>query len=177
MTKYLEQTEWLLNPHPDKRKGNRSGMQCWNPGTRWYFDESTGIVSGEGMWVGGKLAQTIIAHSKEVEPGFGAIVTSVWEFRTIIGTLIEQGRLSVDNIRDILRLDEVQDEDSDGDDDADSEAFDRVCRRNDLDQHRFGYRHWLILDPPSDKLVQKVEEDEHRTAVLDEYAKRIEKPS
>ena len=88
MTKYLEQTGWLLNPNPDKRKGKRSGMQCWDSGTRWYFDESRGTLSGEGMLVDGQLAQTIIAHSKEVEPGFGAIVDPS-NYESFIGRLID----------------------------------------------------------------------------------------
>ena len=168
MKKYLEQTGWLLNPNPDKRKGKRSGMQCWIPGTRWYFDESTGTLSGEGIQVDGQLAQTIVAHSKEVEPGFGAIVDSS-NYKSIIGHLIDQGKINMEDLKDALKQEEFED--------AETEEDTIDYQRYFFDQHRFQYRHWLNLDPPSKDLIQEAEEEERRKAILDEYAERNEKPS
>lgn len=166
MTKYLEQTEWLLNPKPYKRKGKRSGMQCWNPGTRWYYNESNGTVSGGGMLVEGNLAQTIIAHSKEVEPGFGAIVDSS-NYESIIGRLIDQGKISMEDLQEALKQEEF--------DDAESEEDNIDYKRFFFEQHRFRYRHWLTLDPPSEKQVEEAEEEDRRNAILEEYAQRIGK--
>lgn len=167
MTKYLEQTGWLLNPHPDKRKGERSGMQSWIPGTRWYFDESRGTLSGEGMLVNGQLAETIVAHSKEVEPGFGAIVSSskYWSF---IGRLIDQGKINMEDLQEVLKQKEFEDAE------IDEDTFD--SQRHLFDQHKFRYRHWLTLDPPSEELVRKFEEEDRRKAILDEYAERTGEP-
>lgn len=168
MTKYLEQTGWLLNPHPDNRKGKRAGMQCWNPGTRWYFDESTGTLSGEGVLVDGQLAQTIVAHSKEVDPGVGAILDSS-NCTSIIGRLIDQGKINMEDLKDALKQEEFED--------AETEEDTIDYQRYFFDQHRFRYRHWLTLDPPSKDLIQEAEEEERRKAILDEYAERNEKPS
>ena len=167
MTKYLEQTGWLLNPNPDKRKGKRSGMQCWDSGTRWYFDESRGTLSGEGMLVDGQLAQTIIAHSKEVEPGFGAIVDPS-NYESIIGRLIDQGKISMADLQEARKQEEF--------DDAETEEDTLDYQRFFFDQHRFRYRHWLILDPPSEGLVRKFEEEDRHNAILDEYAERTGEP-
>ena len=81
MTKYLEQTDWLLNPQPDRRKKGRVSMQCWDVGTRWELDEDRGVLSGEGMMVKrGVLADKIIANCKEVEPGIGVFLNE-WNCR------------------------------------------------------------------------------------------------
>jgi hypothetical protein len=109
MTKYLEQTSWLLNPEPDGRKHGRHAKQCWLPGTRWVLDGK--ILTGDGMRVGpGTLANTIIANCKEVEPGFGVIVDD-WDYKEIIGRLIDQGKLSVKDIQDALEEDQQREED------------------------------------------------------------------
>ncbi len=170
MTKYLEQTGWLLNPHPDKRKGGRHAKQSWIPGTRWVFEESEGIVKGDGMRVSGDLAETIVARCKEVEPGFGALVNDL-NYSLVIGELIDQGKITVADLKDVLKQDEQWE---DADDESDSSE---LLLRPVLEQHEYRYRHWLTLDPPREELIRNAAEQDHRNAILDEYAKRTEKPS
>jgi hypothetical protein len=176
MTKYLEQTGWLLNPKPDGRKSGRHAKQCWLPGTRWIFEESEGIVRGGGMTVSGVLAETIVAQCKEVEPGFGAILDDM-NFSLVIGELIDQGKITVADLQDVLKQDEQwEDEDEDAESDSDSESSELLLRLL-LQQHEYRYRHWLTLDPPSEELIRNATEQDRRKAIVDEYANRTQKPS
>ena len=120
------------------------------------------------MLVDGQLAQTIVSHSKEVEPGFGAIVDSS-NYTSIIGRLIDPGKINMEDLQDALKQVEFED--------AETEEDTIDYQRYFFDQHRFRYRHWLTLDPPSKELIQEAEEEERRNAILDEYAERIGKPS
>lgn len=161
--KYLEQTTWLLNPQPDKRKNRRWAKQSWIKGTRWVFDEDAGRLTGDGMSVDGPLAAKIVAHCKEVEPGFGGIVDQ-FNFRQIIAWLIDNGRITVADIQDALKPEEQEDEDESGDVES--------WERHSLDTEMYNYRHWLSLYPPCDTLMQIVAEQEWRESILNDYEQR-----
>jgi hypothetical protein len=81
---------------------------------RWSLDESKGTLSGEGMLVNGQLAETIVAHSKEVAPGFGAIVSSS-NYWSLIGRLIDQGKINMEDLQEALKQKEFEDTEIDED--------------------------------------------------------------
>lgn len=122
----------------------------------------------------GELASTIVAHCKEVEPGFGAIVNDM-NFSLVIGELIDQGKITVADLQDVLKQNE-QRQDEDNESDSDSESSELLLH-SVLEQHEYHYRHWLTLDPPSEELNRNVAEQERRNAIVGEYANRNQKPS
>jgi len=169
MTKYLEQTAWLLNPTPDGRKRGRWAKQSFVEGTRWEYDEKRGSVYGDGMQLEGKHAATIVANCKEVEPGFGILVNK-YDYKEVIGRLIDQGKITVADIQNILREDEQLEEDDDvpHTDEENRKSVDRGI----LKREQFSYRHWLSLDPPSEKLIEAVAEQERIDGIKSEYAEQ-----
>ena len=66
------------------------------------------------MLVDGQLAQAIIAHSKEVEPGFGAIVDPS-NYESIIGRLIDQGKISMADLQEARKQEEFDDAETEED--------------------------------------------------------------
>lgn len=171
MKKYLEQTHWQLNPiKPDRRKTGRWLKECFPVGTRWVYDEQSGELSGDGMVLRGPHADEIRSYCKEVEPGFGEILYES-QYGGIIGRLIDKGKISISDIQALLKENEV----SDDDEELSGDEFREACHSHQLQCEQFRYRHWLSLDPPSEKLVEVVAEYEKRAAVLKEYGESIKR--
>jgi len=114
----------------------------------------------------GELANTIIANCKEVEPGFGAIVDE-FDYKNVIGRLIDQGKIAVKDIQDALK----EDQQSDVDDEVEDESSEPLLGPL-VEYENFRYRHWLSLDPPSEEFRQEVAEHDRRLATLEEFAQR-----
>ncbi|WP_437191362.1 hypothetical protein [Planctomicrobium sp. SH527] len=168
MERYIEQTAWLMNPSPDGRKPGRYAKQCWLPGTRWIYDDSKGTVMGESMVADGELAKMIVAHSKEVEPGFGAIVNH-YNFAEVIAKLIDKGKVMLADIEDVLyeeNLDEDEEDEGEGEDDE--VPLEKRLHEKEI----YRYRHWLSLDPPNEERARKAAEYDHRKATIDEFKRR-----
>lgn len=173
MKKYLEQTHWQLNPiKPDRRKTGRWLRECFPVGTRWVYDEQSGELSGDGMVLRGPHADDIRSYCKEVEPGFGEIL----RYRNhafIIGRLIDEGKLSLADIRSVIPEYEYYDEDEEEQEELSADEWQVISNWNELQRQQFAYRHWLSLDPPSEKLTETVAENEKRDAEHKEYEANI----
>lgn len=171
--KYLEQTELIWNPIRDGRKQGRWQAQCFVPGTRWEYDEDTRKMTGDGMTIDGPIAEEIRAICKEVEPGFGVIVDE-FNYEEVIGRLIDDGKITVADLQDVLNDDNDDVVESD---DVDDEEWPKYYRRHELDSQMYNYRHWRSLTPPNDTLSQAVAEDERQDAIMREYNERTKRDS
>ena len=180
MKKYLQQTEWLLNPEPNSRKRGRRKNQSFDQGTRWIYDDKSGTLTGDGMKIEGPFADTIRAICKEVEPGFGAIVNDM-NYMDAIGRLIDDGKLTVADLQNALKEDDDEDEqdqeeeEEEEEDNEDDSEFMKNFLRNELDRKTYEYRHWLSLDPPSEELIKNVAEQERQDAIMREYNQRTQR--
>jgi hypothetical protein len=152
---FLEQTTWLMNPSPDRRKCGRKAMQCFPVGTRWIRDGDK-VLAGDGSSFHGGDAEAILKACTRVEPGFGRRSQFAYdgmmeegELQQIVGRLLDQGKITL----------------------ADIEA----CIKGDYDQaeeQRFLYRHWIRLDPPNEELAKTLAEEKRVDAIKKEYDKR-----
>lgn len=115
------------------------------------------------MIASGELAKMIVDHSKEVEPGFGAIVDQ-YNFTEVIGKLIDKGKITLADIEDALYEDHLDD------DDQDDEEVPREKQFHEKEIYR--YRHWLSLDPPNEERARKAAEYDQKSAIIDEFKRR-----
>jgi hypothetical protein len=171
MRKYLEQTEWLLNPiEPDRRKSGRWLKQFFPVGTRWMYDEKRGTLYGEGMSLDGEHAERVRASGKEVEPGYGELISEQRALR-LIGQLIDQGTIT--NAEVLALVGHYESGDDEEEDEAWAKDEERKwLARTELQRQRFEYRHWLSLDPPDETLERRVADDERQDAILREFEQR-----
>jgi hypothetical protein len=159
--KYLEQTDWIVNPSPDGRRNGRYAMGIWDVGFRWIYDDSLDVIEGGGIWERGKFTKLIVSRCKEVEPGVGAIIDTT-EALSVLVHLLDAGKITIKDIRDTYDdLNAPYEEDTDEDEVS-------VLSRSLLEQYEERYRHWLTLEPPDERLRRAAAEE----SILDEYAQR-----
>jgi hypothetical protein len=152
---FLEQATWLMNPSPDRRKSGRKAMQSFPPGTRWILEGDI-VYGGDGSAFRGEDAEKIVAACFLVEPGFGRRGQFAYdgkmaegELQQIVGRLLDQGKITLADIEDCLK-----------------QEYDQA------EEHQFLYRHWIRLDPPSEKLAKAVAEEKRVREIKKEYDKR-----